>query len=172
MLVLSPCGANLLANIGAAIKTMGPPPVLSIAVCVFKQESKELANSTFPDCWSLSNKVAATKLRVHYIVTYRLVDQMVDQHMSDWLRPTNQPKPTETITQASNSIVSDINPANFCLVLQPSWRKWLAWWVAMNELTIHRLCVQVYPGSLFYGKDFKSPKTRLILISMLAYSLG
>ena len=67
MRVPSPCGvdgserADLLANIGAALKTMGPMPGPFNAECVIKQESKEMARSTFADCWSLSKKGAVTK---------------------------------------------------------------------------------------------------------------
>ena len=67
MWVPSHCGvdgnerADLLANIGAALETMGPMPGPFIAECVIKRESKELAKSTFADCWSLSKKGAATK---------------------------------------------------------------------------------------------------------------
>ena len=40
---------------------MWPMPGPIIAECVIKRESKELAKSTFADCWSLSKKGAATK---------------------------------------------------------------------------------------------------------------
>ena len=51
------------------------------------------------------------------------------------------------------------------------WRKWLARWVAINELTNQKCGFKSHPGHIFYGKDFNSPKTQ-ILLSNLAYGLG
>ena len=58
-----------LANICAALETMGPMPGPFIAECVIEQESKKLARSTFADCWSLSKKRRCNQK--HYTTSQR-----------------------------------------------------------------------------------------------------
>ena len=80
-------------------------------------------------------------------------------------------KPTKTNTNNNSGPVIQLRYIKaypiFGPDLQPSWRKRLAcnnfFKVVGSSLT------QV---TFFYGKDFKSPKTQLILLSMLAYGLG
>ena len=85
---------------------------------------------------------------------------MVDKFMSDWLRPTNLPKPTQTIEhKASNTTAQDSNPANFLTSLQSSRRKWVVRRASSNDTEVE--------DRIFHGKDYKFSKTNLV--SMLAY---
>ena len=90
---------------------------------------------------------------------------MVDQLMSDWLRQTNQQKPMQTMTQGQQFNCNRLNPSQF-FTRPPTFVAQVvgAVWVAISELTIQRLGFETQLGVIFYGKDFKSPKTRLILL--------
>ena len=61
---------------------------------------------------------------------------MVDQLMSDGLRPTDQPKQHKQQHRARNYIELDLKAANFSHGPHSLWRKWIARWAASTDTKV------------------------------------